>query len=383
MMKSPIKLVFRKELKDALRDKRSVMAAMSYAFFGPLLMALAFYVLIGQLTDSSDVKIDIEGGEHAPALVAHLEQHGIVERTEPWPSGQQPITLTIDPNWNEHIATAQPARVVLSADFSSQKQRTDIRRVEAVIESYSNQLTYIRLQMRGIDPRITQGVDLVKHDKATKGSKAAMLLGGVLIFILLSVFFSGMNVAIDISAGERERNSLELLLSQPLTTDQLVWGKALAASAFAMFGGVLSAILIPVIFTLLPLHEIGVSVSLAWPMILMIIALLVPLALLATALQLFVSFRAKSFKEAQTYISLLLMVPMLIIFGVEFARVKSQILYYLPLTGQHQALLDIIKGEALQYDALALSALLTVGVAVGLLRLISRMLSSEKVVFGL
>lgn len=383
MMKSPIKLVFRKELKDALRDKRSVMAAMSYAFFGPLLMALAFYVLIGQLTDSSDVKIDIEGGEHAPALVAHLEQSGIVQRSEPWPSGQQPITLTIDPNWNEHIATAQPARVVLSADFSSQKQRTDIRRVEAVIESYSNQLTYIRLQMRGIDPRITQGVDLVKHDKATKGSKAAMLLGGVLIFILLSVFFSGMNVAIDISAGERERNSLELLLSQPLTTDQLVWGKALAASAFAMFGGVLSAILIPVIFTLLPLHEIGVSVSLAWPMILMIIALLVPLALLATALQLFVSFRAKSFKEAQTYISLLLMVPMLIIFGVEFARVKSQILYYLPLTGQHQALLDIIKGEALQYDALALSALLTVGVAVGLLRLISRMLSSEKVVFGL
>lgn len=383
MMKSPIKLVFRKELRDALRDKRSVMAAMSYAFFGPLLMAVAFYVLIGQLTDSSDVAIDIEGGEHAPALVAHLNQNGVVQREKPWPSGQQPITLTIAENWDESIALAQPARVVLSADFSSQKQRTDIRRVESVIENYSNQLTYIRLQMRGIDPRITQGVDLVKHDKATKGSKAAMLLGGVLIFILLSVFFSGMNVAIDISAGERERNSLELLLSQPLTTQQLVWGKALAASAFAMFGGVLSAILIPIIFKLLPLHEIGISVSLAWPMILLIIALLVPLALLATALQLFVSFRAKSFKEAQTYISLLLMVPMLIIFGVEFARVKSQILYYLPLTGQHQALLDIIKGESLQYGAFALSAALTVALAVGLLKMISRMLSSEKVVFGL
>ncbi|CAB0151088.1 ABC transporter permease protein NatB [Pseudidiomarina piscicola] len=382
-MKSPIKIVFGKELKDALRDKRSVMAAMSYAFFGPLLMAVAFYVLISQLTDTSDVKINIEGAEHAPAFVAHLNTQGVVQREEDWPAGQQPITLAISPEWAENVATAQPARVTLTADFSSQKQRTDLRRVERAVETYTAQLSYIRLQMRGIDPKITQGVNLVKHDTATKGSKAAILLGSVLIFILLSVFFSGMNVAIDISAGERERNSLELLLSQPLTTHQLVWGKALAASAFAMFGGVLSAVLIPFIFKLLPLHEIGISIALAWPMILLIMALLIPLALLATALQLFVSFRAKSFKEAQTYISLLLMAPMLVVFGVEFARVKNQILYYLPLTGQHQALLDIIKGESLQWGAMAVSAVATVVLSMLLLRLISRMLSSEKVVFGL
>ncbi|RUO62529.1 ABC transporter permease [Pseudidiomarina insulisalsae] len=382
-MKSPIKIVWRKEMKDALRDKRSVMAAMSYAFFGPLLMAVAFYVLISQLTDTSDVKIDIEGGEYAPAFVQHLQSRGVVQRDEPWPAGRQPITLEIAGDWDENIATAQPAKVTLTADFSSQKQRTDIRRVESAVEAYSTQLTYIRLQMRGIDPRITQGIDLVKHDTATKGSKAAILMGSVLIFILLSVFFSGMNVAIDISAGERERNSLELLLSQPLTTSQLVWGKSLAASAFAMFGGMLSAILIPIIFKLLPLHEIGMSISLGWPMVLLIILLLVPLALLATALQLFVSFRAKSFKEAQTYISLLLMAPMLVVFGVEFARVKNQLLYYLPLTGQHQALLDIIKGEPLQWMAMLVSAIATFLVAVLLLKLISRMLSSEKVVFGL
>ncbi|KFZ29092.1 sodium ABC transporter permease [Pseudidiomarina atlantica] len=382
-MTSPISIVLRKELKDALRDKRSVMAAMSYAFFGPLLMAVAFYVLISQLTDTSDVKIEIQGAEHAPAFVAHLERQGVVQRDEPWPEGQQPIVLEIAEGWDENIASAQPARVTLTADFSSQKQRTDIRRVEQAVEGYTAQLTYIRLQMRGIDPLITQGVNLVKHDTATKGSKAAILMGSVLIFILLSVFFSGMNVAIDISAGERERNSLELLLSQPLTTDQLVWGKGLAASAFAMFGGILSAILIPIIFKFLPLHEIGMSVSLAWPLILLIIVLLVPLALFATALQLFVSFRAKSFKEAQTYISLLLMAPMLVVFGVEFARVKNQILYYLPLTGQHQALLDIIKGEQLNWAGMGISAAATVVVSVLLFKLISRMLSSEKVVFGL
>jgi len=382
-MTNPVTVVWRKELRDAIRDKRSVMAAMSYAFFGPLLMAVAFYVMISQLTDPSDVEIDITGAEHAPALVEHLKRNGIVERDKPWPPGQQPIELAIDASWADKLALAKPAPITLTADFSATKQRGDISRIERAIESYGSQIAYIRLQMRGLDPRVVAPIDLIKHDTATKGSRAAILMGSVLIFILLSVFFSGMNVAIDISAGERERNSLELLLSQPLNAHQLVLGKALAASCFAIFGGVLSVVLIPIIFRFLPLHNIGISLSLDWTMMLLIVLMLIPLALFATALQLFVSFRAKSFKEAQTYISFLLMLPMLAVFGVEFARLKNPILYYLPLTGQHQALLDIIKGESLAWLPMGISALATLVVSWLLIRLIGRMLSSEKVVFGL
>ncbi|GAB3289246.1 ABC transporter permease [Pseudidiomarina andamanensis] len=382
-VRSPIGIVWRKELKDAIRDKRSVMAAMSYAFFGPLLMAVAFYVMISQLTDPSDVEIDIKGAEHAPALIDYLQQQGIIEREKDWPAGQQPIELVIGETWAEDIATAQPAPVTLTADFSATKQRSDIRRIEKAIEGYSSKLSFIRLQMRGLDPRVVQPIDLVKHDTATKGSRSAILMGSVLIFILLSVFFSGMNVAIDISAGERERNSLELLLSQPLSSHQLVLGKAFAASCFAMFGGVLSVVLIPLIFRFLPLHEIGISVAIEWPMMLLMVLMLAPLALFATALQLFVSFRAKSFKEAQTYISFLLMLPMLAVFGVEFARLKNPVLYYLPLTGQHQALLDIIKGEALQWLPLLVSGVVTAIVSLLIIRFIGKMLASEKVVFGL
>ena len=382
-MITKIRIVWLKELKDALRDKRSVMAAMSYAFFGPLLMAGAFFLLISQLTSEKDVEIDIRGGEYAPALVQHLNNLGIVERSEPWPAGKQPITLEIDASWAEYIATAQPAKVILTADFSAQKQRAEISRVERAVSDYAQQLRMIRLQMRGIDPNALRAIDWVKQDTATKGSRAAIMMGSVLVFMLLSVFFSGMNVAIDISAGERERNSLELLLSQPLSALQLVWGKTLAAGSFAIFGGLLSVILIPLIFRLLPLHEIGITVAIAWPMSVLMLFILVPLAFLATALQLFVSFRAKSFKEAQTYISLVLMVPMLAVFGVEFARLKNQLLYYLPLTGQHQAMLDIIKGESIQWLPLGISALVTLLVSYVLVRLIARMLSSEKVVFGL
>ena len=285
--------------------------------------------------------------------------------------------------WEDKIAKGEPAVVELRADYSNQKQSTDIRRVEQALQAYGSQIAQFRLMMRGLDPRLVQPIEVAKQDLATSGSRAALLLGSVLVFILLSVFWSGMNVAIDISAGERERNSLEFLLSQPLSSDALVLGKTLTAASFAMFGAVLCVVIVPVVFQFVPLEKIGISIELGWQDMLLMAVLLLPLALLAAAMQLFVSFRAKSFKEAQTYISILLMVPMLASFGVEFARIKHAALYYLPLTGQHQALLDMIKGQPINVFAAFASALVTLVVAVVLIKLIGRMLTSEKVVFGL
>ncbi|RUO75843.1 ABC transporter permease [Idiomarina seosinensis] len=380
---SKIVTIWRKEFRDALRDKRSVLAAMSYAFFGPMLMAVAFFFLINQLTDPSDVEITIDGKQHAPQLVEHLKTQGVVQRQEPWPDTVNPIKLTIPESWDQQLKSAEPVTVILRADWSAQKQQTEIKRVERAVQSYAAKVTNYRLLLRGLDPRVVQPINLSKQDVATRGSKAALIMGSVLVFILLSVFWSGMNVAIDISAGERERNSLELLLSQPLSTESIVWGKTLAAASFAIFGGALSLILIPVIFQFVPLQEIGMSVEFSAFMIILMFVLLIPLALLATTLQLFVSFRAKNFKEAQTYISFLLIIPMAASFGVEFARLKTPILYYLPLTGQHQAFLSLIRGEAVNWFGIGVSALTTLVFAYLLALFISRMLNSEKTVFGL
>lgn len=380
---SALTSVWKKEFRDAIRDKRSVLAAMSYAFFGPLLMAVAFFFLISQLTDQTDVEITVDGQEHAPQLMDFLNTQGIVAKQDAWAKTETPIVLTLPDDWQQRIETAQPIEVTLRADWSAQKQQTDIKRVEQAIQAYSSQIAAYRLTLRGLDPRMIQPVQLQKQDLATRGSKAALIMGSVLVFIILSVFWSGMNVAIDISAGERERNSLEFLLSQPLSTWDIVTGKALTATTFSLFGALLSLVLIPVIFAYVPLHEIGMNVNFSLGMMGLMFVLLIPLALFATALQLFVSFRAKNFKEAQTYISFLLIIPMAASFGVEFARLKNPILYYLPLTGQHQAFLSLIRGEAVNVMGTAVSAVATLVVALLLMKYIARMLKSEKIVFGL
>ncbi|EKE85286.1 ABC transporter permease [Idiomarina xiamenensis] len=382
-MSRAIVTVWKKEMRDAMRDRRSFMAAMGYAFFGPILMAIAFFFLIEQLSDRSAVAIDIEGAESAPNFAQFLTSQDIIQRQQAWPQGQQPITLSIPETWQSAMADGESVEVILRADFSAQKQRSDIERVQRAVQAYSTQVASMRLLMRGIEPQLVSPLTLQKQDLATAGSRAAMIMGSVLVFIILSVFWSGMNVAIDISAGERERHSLEFLLAQPLSSQALVWGKALTASTFALFGALLSLTIIPIVFSFVPLAQIGISMTLTAPMLLSMFLQLIPLALLATALQLFVSFRAKNFKEAQTYISFLLMVPMLAVFGVEFARIKSTVLAYLPLTGQHQAFLSLIRGEALNTVGVLVSALLTLVLSVGLLSYIGRMLKSEKTVFGL
>ncbi|MDV6327984.1 ABC transporter permease [Idiomarina sp. Sol25] len=380
---SALTSVWKKEFRDAIRDKRSVLAAMSYAFFGPLLMAVAFFFLITQLTDPADVEITIEGEENAPQLVDFLNERGVVQKQGEWAKTETPIVLTLPENWQESVSKAEPVEVTLRADWSAQKQQTEIKRVEQAVQAYSSQIAAYRLTLRGVDPRVVQPIQLQKQDLATRGSKAALIMGSVLVFIILSVFWSGMNVAIDISAGERERNSLEFLLSQPLSTWDIVTGKALTATTFSLFGAILSLVLIPIIFAYVPLHEIGMNVNFSVGMMVLMFALLVPLALLATALQLFVSFRAKNFKEAQTYISFLLVIPMAASFGVEFARLKNPILYYLPLTGQHQAFLSLIRGENVNVMGTVISAVATLVAALLLMKYIARMLKSEKIVFGL
>ena len=93
-------------------------------------MAVAFFFLISQLTDQADVGIEIEGKEYAPQLVEFLNENGIVEKQGDWSENEVPIILRLPENWSTKIADAEPVEVELKADWSSQKQQTDIKRVE-------------------------------------------------------------------------------------------------------------------------------------------------------------------------------------------------------------------------------------------------------------
>ncbi|WP_413473214.1 ABC transporter permease [Shewanella baltica] len=371
----------RKELIDAARDKRSVMAGLYYAIGTPLIMCGLFMVLIGQLTSPDDLKITITNPDKAPDLVRFLSNKGI-SSGEAKDSELKAIELIISTEYAAQMNQGKGAEITIVADNSDEKLQNSIRRLEKQLQSYSTEMGSLRLIARGIDPRVMQPLKVSIHDQATTDSKGGMILGIAIFTMIYSVFISGMNLAIDTSAGERERNSLALLLSHPLTTRQLVLSKIIAVSLFALLGLVLILLVSRIAYTFVPWQELGFSVNITTEFMALMLVVGIPVALMAACLQLFVSFMAKTFKEAQSYLTMVLFVPLALSMAASY-NIAPDMLQWLPVSGQQQALMDFIKGKDLPMLQLLVSTLGTLAIAVLLAFGMERSLKSEKVIFGL
>jgi len=371
----------RKELIDAARDKRSVMAGLYYAIGTPLIMCGLFMVLIGQLTSPDDLKISITNPDKAPDLVRFLSNKGITQG-EAGAKDLKAIELIISPDYAKQMNQGKGAEITIVADNSEEKLQNSIRRLEKQLQAYSAEMGSLRLIARGIDPRVVQPLKVNVHDQATTDSKGGMILGIAIFTMIYSVFISGMNLAIDTSAGERERNSLALLLSHPLTTRQLVLSKIIAVGLFALLGLVLILLVSKVAYTFVPWQELGFSVSITNEFMALMLLVGIPVALMAACLQLFVSFMAKTFKEAQSYLTMVLFVPLALSMAASY-NIAPDILQWLPVSGQQQALMDFIKGKDMSMLQLLVSTLGTLAIAFVLAFGMEKSLKSEKVVFGL
>lgn len=374
----------RKELIDAARDKRSVMAGLYYAIGTPLIMCGLFMVLIGQLTSPDDLKITIKNPDKAPDLVRFLSNKGITQGAADGTDAKdlKAIELIISADYAAQMNQGKSAEITIVADNSEEKLQNSIRRLEKQLQAYSAEMGSLRLIARGIDPRVVQPLKVNVQDKATTDSKGGMILGIAIFTMIYSVFISGMNLAIDTSAGERERNSLALLLSHPLTTRQLVLSKIIAVSLFALLGLVLILLVSKIAYAFVPWQELGFSVNITTEFMLLMLVVGIPVALMAACLQLFVSFMAKTFKEAQSYLTMVLFVPLALSMAASY-NIAPDMLQWLPVSGQQQALMDFIKGKDLPMLQLLVSTLGTLAIAVLLAFGMERSLKSEKVIFGL
>ncbi|MBW8184961.1 ABC transporter permease [Shewanella nanhaiensis] len=385
---SNIITMVRKELIDAARDKRSVMAGLYYAIGTPLLMCGMFMLLIGQMTSPEDLNIKIENGSNAPDLVKYLSSQGITHGDSQSTNENgdkldvKDIRLVISDDYAAQMAKGLSAEITLIADNSNEKLQNSIRRLERNLQTYSSEMGSLRLIARGIDPRVVQPIKVNVEDEATPDSKGGVILGVATMTMIYAVFISGMNLAIDTSAGERERNSLALLLSHPVSTRNIVLAKVIAVTVFAMVGLLLTLIISKISYAFVPWQELGFTVSISTEFILLMLLTGLPIALMAASLQLFVSFMAKTFKEAQSYLTLVLIVPMMLSMAASY-NIAPDILQWLPVSGQQQALIAFIKGREIPMLQLLLSSLTTFIIAIGLAFGMERSLKSEKIVFGL
>ena len=204
----------------------------------------------------------------------------------------------------------------------------------------------MRLLARGISPVVLRPLNIDVVDVSTPSGRSALLFGMLSYFFLFALLTGGMNLAIDATAGERERGSLEPLLCLPVTRDQLIFGKIIAACLFMAVSLSLSLLSFSVVLKFMPLEKLGMTPNFGPLVVAQAFFLLLPFTLLGASLMTLVASFTKSFKEAQTWLSVVLLAPTLPILVVSILMVRpSTELMFIPSLSQHLLLVGLIKNE--------------------------------------
>lgn len=383
-----LKALMIKEFKEAFRDKRALMVAMSMALFMPIMIMVMLKVAIKEAVDNPPVYVKYTGEQYAPALIKSLKDENILsfadapeDEKRNWT--KRNVELTIPETFAQDMAAGKPIEITLRSDFSEKSLGTPIRRIKDVIRTYSLSIGYKRLLVRGIDIKLLQPVKILEQDTALPSGNAMMISLILGVYLMMAAFMSGLSIAIDSSAGERERNVLEMLLCQPVSTLKIVLAKLFCSSSISIIAIVLMLILTSVAMNFVDLTKIGATFSIDMPTFFTLLLLLIPVCFLASSLQLLFAFQAKSFKEAQSTVTMLIMVPSFIPFALMMMDDKPAWVDWMPISGQSLIMENVFKGLPVDIAALIVTSAATVILSVVLVLTLAKKLTSEKVVMSL
>ena len=389
----PIWTIFAKETIDNLRDRRSVFSAISSSLVGPLLILL-MVVVIGKTIFNEQIEKPLEipviGVENAPELVQFLEQNNIslipapANPEEAVKNGDQAVVLVIPEDFQESFRRGEPAAIQVIADSSRQATMASVERLRRAIYAYDSQIANMRLMARGISPSVISPLAVENLDVSTPESQGLIFLNILPYFIVMVTFLGGMYVIIDTTAGERERGSLEPLLINPAPRWQIVIGKLLASVPFALMAILLCLAGFWVVFNAFPLEDyVGFQLSISLTALTGIFLMSIPMTLLASGLQMVIATFTRSFKEAQTYVSFLPLIPAIPGMALAFLPVKPSIWTMLiPTFGQQILINQLMRGESISPINLWISTLVTLLVAGILIFIAIQLYRREKVIFG-
>jgi sodium transport system permease protein len=375
--------VFRKELIDALRDRRTLLVVIvSSVLLGPAVL-VAMSALIASLeTQAEKREVYVQGAEHAPALVNFMERQTYVVKAPPADYESQlragrfgdPV-LVVPKDFERDLDRGEPVRLELVSDSANRRAEAGSGRVARLVEAWARERGTLRLLLRGVSPELLAGAPLDERDLASTQARASQLTGLLPFFVLMAVLYGALNAALDTTAGERERGSLEPLLLNPASAWSLVLGKWGAVSAVGMLIAVLSCLSFFPAQRLLASDALAAMFQFGGGEALRFLALLLPFAAAMSALLMAVAIRSRSFKEAQASSTVVILVasllPMVSLFNLG-GDARWHLL--VPALAQSALMLRVLKGEGLDAIQLGVPLVICAVLAAAALAYVARQL---------
>jgi sodium transport system permease protein len=370
--------VFGKEFRESLRDRRTLFSALGFgAVFSPLLFAAVLALNIHRNDPQNDqsLTLAVAHSERAPNLVGHLVEYGVTVEPVTYDEAaarkavqehRYRLVLMIPANYGGRFVTGKPAPLELYSDASDQSADRDVRRTKGILAGYGAVITQLRLMARGIDPTMLAPIAVHDVDVSTPASRSVIVVGTMSYMILITMLMGGMYLAIDATAGERERGSLEPLLTVPVRREHLIYGKILAACAFMTISLVISVTALSIVLRFIGLEGLGMSVNFGPLTALQVVICCLPLVPLGASLMTIIAAYTRSYREAQTYMGLVLLAPTLpLAFASILGLQPTPALMATPSMSQHFLITSLLRDEAIPLVNILLSAGVTL--ALGLI----------------
>ncbi len=366
-------IVFLKELRDALRDRRTLlMVVLSSVAIGPVIL-VAMSALIAGIEQRAEAReVYAVGLDQAPTLRNYLERQTYQVKAPPADYERQLVSrqfgepvLVVPADFEADLARGVAPVVELVGSSANNRAQGSIGRLTRLLLGFGQEQATLRLAWRGVTPALLQPVQVEERDLADPRARAAQLTGILPFFVLMAVLYGALNAALDTTAGERERGSLEPLLMNPAPRAALVLGKWGAVASVGMLIAVLSC------FSFLPAQWLLRSETLAamfqfgWREAAQFLALLLPLAAMLSALLMSVAIRCRTFKEAQANNTVVVLVisllPLVTILNQEGEKPWH---LWVPALAQITLMGRVLKGELIAApDLLAPLAVAALGTA--------------------
>ena len=350
--------VFAKEMVDALRDRRTlVVVLLSSVLLGPVVL-IALSGLVASFEARAEKReVFVLGIEHAPSLRNFLERQSSVVREAPTDYESQLRTAVLgDPvvvvpaDFEIALVRGEMPALELVSDSANKQAESGAGRVQRLLQAFGRERASVSLALRGVSADLLEPLEVQERDLASTQTRATQLTGMLPFFVLMAVLYGALSAALDTTAGERERGSLEPLLMNPTDPLALVLGKWGAVATVAMLIAVLSCFsFLPAQWllrsdTLQALFQFGVSEAL------MFLVVLLPLAAALSAVLMAVAIRCKSVKEAQANASLVvLLVSLLPLVSVFNLGGEAPWHLWVPALGQNTLMTRVLKGEELSF----------------------------------
>jgi sodium transport system permease protein len=355
-MKPKYLVIFFKELKEALRDKRALALLAVFIFMYPALIGYMLNEMVKKATkpEREGIELVVIGGHQAPTLMAQLKQRN-VQIKDAQDMQEEAIgellrnrkavgVLRLHAKYADDYQAMRPARVELWYDSAIDKGRK-LDDIESVLQSYSNSIAGARLLAHGVSPVALSPVTVQKYDTGTSASRSGTVIGALLGMLFIPAFMFCVSTAVDSTAGERERRSLEVLMAQPARALDLVGGKLLAGAVLSFVGLVLEMSIAHGLLKAMPLEEIGLSWRLSHLDLGLVLLATIPMCVFASAFEIALAMNAKSFKEAQSTVSIALFLPMLPAFAVPMMELPTaDWMYMVPVLSNITLLRELAKG---------------------------------------